>query len=285
MTSAKRLIRAVLPRKARNWLRSPRRSLEWAWDELRYGTRKVPLVQIRPDWRLSCHPAARRFGYQSLITDPAEKAELDGFISACRSGMVLLDIGAHFGLFSLAALHYGGPAAQAVAVDPSPMATRMLRIQAHLNSNLTAGRLRIVQACVTDHAGYEPMVAVGVLAGGYFSAPSRDHSATEVTHAPAITLDALVEKLRVRPTHVKIDVEGFEAAVLRGGHRLLSQRRPPILFIELHNTMIRDRKGDPEETLDLLRNYGYSPCAVAGTPLDRDSILSDPLIRITARAF
>jgi hypothetical protein len=126
------------------------------------------------------------------------------------------------------------------------------------------------------------MVAIGILAGGYFSAPNRDHPSTEVTHAAAITLDALVEQFSVQPTHVKIDVEGFEAAVLRGGHRLLSQRLSPILFIELHNQMIREREGNPEETLDLLRYYGYSISAVGGTPLDDGSILNCPLIRITA---
>ncbi len=282
MTSAKRLIRAVLPRAARNWLRSPRRSLAWAWDELRYGRRKAHLVQMRPDWRLLCHPAAYRFGYQFQVKDPVQMAELDGFISACRSGMVLFDIGAHFGLFSLAALHYGGPLSRAIAVDPSPMATRMIRIQARLNSHLTAGRLRIVQACVSDHPGYEPMVAIGVLAGGYFSAPNRHHHSTEVTRVAAITLDALVEQFSVQPTHVKIDVEGFEAAVLRGGHRLLSQPRSPNLFIELHNQMIRERGGDPEETLELLRLYGYRAYAVEGTPLDQGSILCRPLVRITA---
>jgi Methyltransferase FkbM domain len=125
-------------------------------------------------------------------------------------------------------------------------------------------------------------VAIGVLAGGYFSAPNSDHPSTEVTHAPALTLDALVEQFSVRPTHVKIDVEGFEAAVLRGGHRLLSQRPSPELFIELHNKMIRERGGNPEETLDLLRHYGYSTCAVEGTPMDGGSILSQPLVRISA---
>jgi FkbM family methyltransferase len=237
---------------------------------------------MRPDWRLLCHPAAYRFGYQFQVKDPVQLAELDGFISACRSGMVLFDIGAHFGLFSLAALHYGGALSRAIAVDPSPMATRMMRIQSRLNSDLTAGRLRVVQACVCDHAGYEPMVAIGILAGGYFSAPNRDHPSTEVTHAAAITLDALVEQFSVQPTHVKIDVEGFEAAVLRGGHRLLSQRRSPILFIELHNQMIREREGNPEESLQLLRHHGYSTYAVGGTQLDQGSILSRPLVRISA---
>ena len=87
----------------------------------------------------------------------------------CTPGMVLFDLGAHFGLFSLAALHYGGANAQAVAIDASPVAERLIRIQAALNG--VAERVTVIRACVCEHSGVRDMVAVGVLADGYFSAP------------------------------------------------------------------------------------------------------------------
>lgn len=83
--------------------------------------------------------------------------------------MILFDIGAHFGLFSLAALHYGGRDARAIAVDPSTVAVRFLKIQAGLND--AVDRLRIVEASVAAHTGRQDMVAVGVLANGFYVVP------------------------------------------------------------------------------------------------------------------
>lgn len=83
-------------------------------------------LEIRPGWVLRAHPLAVRCVYMSQIRDLEQRAELDAFLARCSPGMQLLDVGCHFGVFSLAALHYGGPTARAVAVDPSHTATTML---------------------------------------------------------------------------------------------------------------------------------------------------------------
>ena len=142
--------------------------------------------------------------------------------------MVLFDIGAHFGLFSLAALHYGGLTARAVAVDPSPVATSLLRVQAQLNG--AAERLNVIQASVHDRPGSRNMVAVGVLASGYYISPPQGHPVSELSKTRAVTVDGLVEELGTIPTHIKIDVEGAEAAVLRGGRKTFSANPAPIVF-------------------------------------------------------
>ena len=146
-------------------------------------------VELRPGWSLLCHPLAYHHSYHAQREDPAQVAEFDGFLAKCTPGMILFDLGAHFGLFSLAALHYGGPTARAVAVDASPTAVRMTRIQARLNG--VQDRLSVVQACVCDVPGVRDMVAVGVLADGYFACPDRDHPPRDRTTIPATTLDDL----------------------------------------------------------------------------------------------
>lgn len=281
MNTAKRLVRACIPRSVRNWLRSPAKTAEWTWGEIKHGVGANRTVQMRPDWSLSCHPLAYRFAYHAQDNDPEQAAEFNGFIANCQPGMVLFDIGAHFGLFSLAALHYGGLQAQAVAVDPSPVAVRFLNIQARLNH--VVDRLQIVQASVGDQEGWQKMVSVGVLASGYYVAPAKDHSASEVTQTMAVTLDQLAERYKILPTHIKIDVEGYEAAVLRGGQQLLSQTPAPILFIELHNEISREGGGDPADPLMLLRDYGYRTFTVDGFPINDNAILKKPLIRIIAK--
>jgi FkbM family methyltransferase len=277
----KHTVRRILPRRFRNWLRSPSKSAEWLWKEIKYVVGSRDTVEMRPGWSLTCHPLAYRFAYFAQHSDPEQAAELDTFISSCRHEMVLFDIGAHFGLFSLAALHFGGEQATAVAIEPSPVATRILKIQASLND--VSDRLRIIEACAADHNGPEAMLAVGVLASGYLVPSSKNHSADELISANAITIESIVEQLQQCPTHVKIDVEGGEFAVLQGAKRLLSRSIPPLLFIELHNELVRERDGDPERTLDLLENHGYKTFACDGSQMSKHSILSRPLVRVVAK--
>jgi FkbM family methyltransferase len=188
--------------------------------------------------------------------------------------MFLLDIGAHFGVFSLAAAYFGG---NAIAIDPSPIATRMIAIQSELNG--LSDNIRIIQAAVTDQAGAVDMLSSGVFSDGYFKI-ARGRARSELTTAQATTIDQLVSQYGP-PTHIKIDVEGQEGTVLRGGRKALNQYSP-ILFIELHNEMITSEGGDPNITLDELTQLEYESFALNGESLERDSILEKPLMRILA---
>jgi len=96
----KALVRRTLPRPLRNWLRAPCKSVEWMWDT-----------------------ATTRWLAKRKLPSPIS-------LSYCSDKMFLFDIGAHYGLFSLAAAHLRG---QAVAVEPSAMAIRMITRQIALN--------------------------------------------------------------------------------------------------------------------------------------------------------
>jgi FkbM family methyltransferase len=48
-----------------------------------------------------------------------------------------------------------------------------------------------------------------------------------------ITLDALAEEPKIVPTFLKIDVEGYEYRVPKGGRSILAT--PPALAVEIHH--------------------------------------------------
>jgi len=251
------------------------------WNELQFGIGIKKTIEMRTGWRVVSHPSALDFAYFAQRDDVEQVAEFDGFINSCRPGMVLLDLGAHFGLFSLAALHYGGADSRAVAVDPSPTACRITGIQAKLNR--VHDRLRIVQACASDRTGWREMVDSGVQSGSYFVSPERDHTSGELTRTRSTTIDALAAQFNLQPTHIKIDVEGYEEAVLRGGSRTLGRADGPLLFVELHNEMVSKRGGNPSDALGLLRELGYETHSPEWVPMDHSSILAKPLIRVMAK--
>lgn len=280
MSRNRDLARAWIPRSLRNWLRSPRRSVRWAWGEIRFRAGVVESLRLRDDWELRCHPEVCRVVRASQIGDPEQEAELASFVATCTPGMVLFDLGAHFGIFSMAALRYGGEDARAVAVDPSPVAIRMVAIQGELNG--AGRRLHDVRAAISDHEGEQMMIAVGVLADGYYIPPGEERDEREYTPVRTVTIDGLAAELGLTPTHIKIDVEGFEAAALRGGAAALSRAPAPRLFIELHNEMVRSRGDDPADALSILERYGYRVSSIDGAPLSREEILARPLLRVVA---
>jgi FkbM family methyltransferase len=270
----KSVIRAVVPRPVRNWLRSPSKSTQWLWDATRYSLGSTETFQFPPNLTLVCHPRAYRVAYDSQVADPEQKEEFHNFLQWCNPGMFLLDIGAHFGIFSLAAAKFGG---RAIAIDPSPIATRMIAKQSALNK-LTE-RVRIIQAAVRDAAGAVQMVSSGVFSDGYFKL-SAGREQSELTRTQATTIDELVGQFGA-PTHIKMDVEGQEAAVIRGG-RATFENHSPALFLELHTEMIVSEGGNPMAALEELDKIGYEAFALDGRPLERDAILQKPLIRIVA---
>jgi FkbM family methyltransferase len=276
-----RVARALIPRPLRNWLRRPGRSLAWSRDHVAHLLGLDPTVELRPGWTLRCHPAAWRLAFAAQRHDPEQVEELDAFVRACTPGMTLVDAGAHFGVFSLAALHFGGPDATAVAVDPAPSAVRMLRVEARLNG--VADRLRIVRAAVASRDGRLELVDAGVPSAGYFVRPESGHPTRERTSVAAVTIDSLCRRHALRATHLKLDVEGFEADALRGAAATLGGPAPPLVFVELHNEIVARNGGEPGGTLDLLERFGYEMRDAGGRPLDRAAILRRPLIRIVAR--
>lgn len=280
MASITRVVaRALIPRAVRNWVRSPSSSIGWLWSEFRHVLGVHPVVEVHPGWRIRCHPAARRSITRTLLRDPEQVAELNEFIRACTPSMVLFDLGAHFGVFSLAAAHRGGPGARIVAVEPSEAACRILRIQAQLN----AAGVQVVRAAAGDRPGSTAMLPVGVIANGYFVAADAEHSERETVRVPTVSIDSLADELGIDPTHVKIDVEGAEEAVLRGGEKTLGGVLAPLLFVELHNDLVRKRGGDPQVTLEVLARYGYDHLAEAGQAVSTSDLLSKPLVRVVAR--
>jgi len=270
----KRFVRTIVPREVRNWLRSPTKSAEWLWDTVQFHLGVTESLTVLPGWALICHPLAYKIIHRDQILDKEQAQEFENFVSYCRREMVLFDIGAHFGVFSLAAAHLGG---RAIAVDPSRTGTRMIETLATLNR--LKGKIQIVQVAVTDTSKTMGMLSSGVFSDGYLKV-ARNRPKAELTQCQAITVDQMSDQFGP-PTHIKVDVEGHEAAVLRGAKNTLGNFSP-LLFLELHNEMVISDGGDPTSVLEELAGYGYEVFALNREPLARDVILAKPLIRVVA---
>ena len=192
--------------------------------------------------------------------------------------MVMLDIGAHYGAFTLAALQYGGPGAQVIAVDPSAETCRVLRINVKLAG--ASSRVQVIQAAVGSANGQLAMLTTGPL-GDHFMVVA-EASRPDATLIPQYTITGLVQRTGLVPTHIKIDVEGFEGEVVRGGRDVLREHSPT-LFLELHGAILRSQDRRPEAVLSDLADCGYTRLEWNGRPASAAEIAAQDIARIVCR--
>lgn len=185
--------------------------------------------------------------------DP-ERPELDVFKGLLKPGQVVLDIGANIGENSLVAASMVMPGGSVYAFEPNPPVFAKLDSNIRLNPNLP---VKPIQKGIGEKPGYF-YVDVGNpnnAGGGQLVEASASGNKQKVE---VVALDAVVADLRIaRVDIIKIDVEGFEPQVLRGGKETL-QKHHPLLFIEFNETALRRYGSSTQELLQLLKELGYS---------------------------
>lgn len=148
-----------------------------------------------------------------------------------------VDVGAHVGLYTVAAALHG--TGRVLAFEPNPSARTQLAANVALNARRN---VLLVPKAVGDapgtallHVPQTPDPSFSSLAGGRFA--EGEPIEVEVT-----TVDAEVEAAGLRPSVVKIDVEGGELAVVGGMQQTLERHRP-VLLVEVSEESARELAG------------------------------------------
>ncbi len=197
---------------------------------------------------LRLHPA---FATQNWET--VEAASYRAYVDAVRPGMVVYDIGAHIGTYSILALKRSAPTGRVVAYEPFAYTRRFLA--QHLQWNACAERAQVRDACCGAAAGTADFYfAPGQAEGMNGLVPVAGFSRMTV---PVVTLDAEVAELGLVPDLIKIDVEGAEWDVLRGAERTLAAHRPT-LFLSVHPDALAKQGLAAADIEDWLAQRGYA---------------------------
>jgi FkbM family methyltransferase len=183
-----------------------------------------------------------------------DRVELGLVRRKLAAGGDFVDVGAHIGMYSVAAALAGR--GRVLAFEPNPAA------RAQLEANLALNRCRNVivsAAAVSDsvrdtvlHVPATPDPSFSSLEGGRFEEGEPVAVATT-------TLDAAVREHGLRPAVVKIDVEGGELAVVVGASKTLEWR--PLLLVEVNEESGRELEAQ-------LRPLGYRAFRAARRSLE-----------------
>jgi FkbM family methyltransferase len=211
------------------------------WDRLRHETQELT---FRP-YTIKKEICGESFDF--LIADTCAKAWYDRTHewpelrwvkqNALTADDFVVDCGAHHGLTTLlfSRVVRNG---RVIAFEAHPRNAEITRRNIVLNG---CGNCDVMSAALGDRVG-------DVRISDHSNAALLKDSALKGMSIPMTTLDAQFQTHL--PTFMKIDVEGYELAVLRGARRILQAR--PKLDIELHCSIHEDPERELTNIFDLI---------------------------------
>jgi FkbM family methyltransferase len=196
---------------------------------LRYGSASLMRAeQNGRTWLLAPEVALRG--------ELAEFETIQWFRDVVREGMTVIDVGANVGQMTLELAELVGPSGRVIAVEPAPGNLELLR--RHIEANGYSSRVEVFDGACSDANGTvklylagttDQAVGSGHTLAGEAALRRQDGSVRVVEKTvTAVTVDALCEERSIRPSVIKIDVEGAELSVLRGMKQTLRSSRPAV---------------------------------------------------------
>lgn len=181
--------------------------------------------------------------------------EYAAFKTVLGPGGIALDVGANLGCYTLLFAQWVGPAGQVFAFEPAPATFAGLR--RHVALNHADGVVRTVQAAISATSGTAPFFANGTQGENRIVTPGETRPVAGLLTLASMTLDEFCARERVQPDLIKIDVEGFELAVLQGARETIRAGRGSLaLFVEMHPTTWREIGVSREDLLAELDHQG-----------------------------
>jgi len=185
-------------------------------------------------------PSATEGAWKEMVEGTFDAFLYEALDKKCPvRGAICWDVGAHFGYHSLALAALG---AKVLAFEPNRSNAERLLANLGRNPNI-AEHVRQLGVAVSDQDGEMTFIESADLKGS--SSGSHLASATpplekkhyrsfEYRTVPTARIDTLVAKGEKAPDILKIDIEGAEYLALKGGRKLLSEKKP-LLLLEVHH--------------------------------------------------
>jgi len=174
-----------------------------------------------------------------------------------RPGDVVVDVGAHWGYFSLLAATLCTETGKVYAFEPHPKNFAMLakNIAANHLSNVVT-----VQSAVSNRDGSTQMFeATGSMGHSVNTLPPEwralDGATPRAISVRTVKLDDFFANNPVQPRLVKMDIEGAERLAVAGMQSLIERNPSLVLILEFNPTYLKGQAAT--DFLDQLAAYGF----------------------------
>ena len=160
-------------------------------------------------------------GVRHLVPHASEGA-LFAFIKRhVTPGDVVLDVGSFLGIYAVLEARFAGPRGRVIAIEPTGWSASVARRHVGFNADLTAAPVILFEAAAGDKKGqstfyeYEEPYVNALTPAVDVQGLARSRT------VDVVTIDDLCDHLKIRPTFIRMDVQGAEFQALRGARRTI----------------------------------------------------------------
>lgn len=150
-----------------------------------------------------------------------------------KEGDAFLDVGAHFGYFTLMASALVGNSGKVLAIEPSKGSFELLKGNVEGNKNIS-----IFHRAVSDKQETVDFYEFPILYSEYNALDIEKFQGEDwikkynpaKTSVAAVTIDGFLQENNCRPAMIKIDVEGAEVQAINGGVTTWAASKPVLVM-------------------------------------------------------
>lgn len=172
-------------------------------------------------------------------------------LAKSKENPIIFDIGANIGFHSIV-IAEANPKAKIYSFEPS-ISTRKI-LDYNIKNKHLEKQVKILPFAVSDSIGKASFYQTDDNAYSSLKDTQRKEVIDKI-EVDVITIDEFMIREKLNQIDlIKIDVEGFDTEVIKGGLKTFVEYRPDI-FIEIYKGI--NSNPDPLETINLLLNIGY----------------------------
>lgn len=167
---------------------------------------------------------------------------------------LFLDVGANFGYFSILAASRIGQTGKGsvIAIEPNPKLVGLLNRNIEINWSMSP--IEVVQGAAADRPGHLKLVIPADRAANASVASVKSRGDATIV-VESVTIDDVVGGRDV--SLMKIDIEGFELAALRGARKTLAASGNLKIAMEWSQRQMADAGFDANELIAFLNEYDF----------------------------
>lgn len=170
-----------------------------------------------------------------------------------KPGMKILECGANIGYYAMLEARLIGKEGKIFAVEPSPKNIAWLKRNIAVNNY---ENIEVIPGAFGAEKGTAPFY-VDIRSNLSSFVKRDDLTEFEVVDVPMMTIDDFVQDGKTLDL-IRMDVEGYETEILKGGEKtLMTDRAPKYFFIEVHCELLKKRGSGGFEIAKYLRQFGY----------------------------
>ncbi len=196
-----------------------------------------------------------------------ERIVQEVYEAVLRVGDTAVDIGAHVGRHTVAMARCVGPSGKVLAVEPLAECRAELRRRLSCECPDSFAAVQILPFALSDRAGIGSLVVAenNLALSGLRQVPYPAPTPTSTRPVELETLDRLLGQMDALH-YVKLDAEGAELHILRGGTACLEKYRPVVgfEFVAISN---REFGVEPADMARFWAERDYHVYAITGQPL------------------